>query len=237
MRRVLSTVLAVALLLGLGALAVLALPNASASLAEVPAVSAAAPEFNPDAVNGPAFNLIAMPLNAATQFTSKGYTFTGKGLMLLGGADVLQVNHWQQDVERYESITWDVDLGVPVGTDFDLQVGQAYWVVLGPGASNLISFVGDVPAEGTPQFPLTRGDPCKFNELSIPLNQSAVNTAAKLMTATGAQQVSRWVASSQLFESLTFDVDLGYPTGIDFPVQIGYPYVLCLLPGTPTQWP
>ena len=49
MRRVLSTVLAVALLLGLGVLAVLALPNANTSLAEAPAVSAAAPEFNPEA--------------------------------------------------------------------------------------------------------------------------------------------------------------------------------------------
>ena len=49
MRRVLSTVLAVALLLGLGVLPVLALPNANTSLAEAPAVSAAVPEFNPEA--------------------------------------------------------------------------------------------------------------------------------------------------------------------------------------------
>ena len=65
MRRVLSTVLAVALLLGLGTLAVLALPNANASLAGAPAVSAAAPEFNPDAPTATnKYNVIGLPLNA-----------------------------------------------------------------------------------------------------------------------------------------------------------------------------
>ena len=73
MRRVLTTVLAVALLLALGALAVLALPNGSAPLAGAPAVSAAAPEFNPDAPTATEnYNLIAMPLNAANQFTTAG---------------------------------------------------------------------------------------------------------------------------------------------------------------------
>ena len=81
MRRALTTVLAVALLLGLGALAVLALPDANTSLAGAPAVSAAAPEFNPDA---PAatnnYNAIGMPLNAASQFTSAGFSFDSDGL-------------------------------------------------------------------------------------------------------------------------------------------------------------
>jgi hypothetical protein len=49
MKRALSTILAVALLLGLGALAVLAMPNANTPLAAAPIVSAAAPKLDPDA--------------------------------------------------------------------------------------------------------------------------------------------------------------------------------------------
>ena len=94
MRRVLTTVLAVALLLGLGALAVLALPNANAPLAGAPAVSAAAPEFNPDAPTAPTFNMIAMPLNAANQFTTAGVSFNAPGLASVVGPGVQQVLAW-----------------------------------------------------------------------------------------------------------------------------------------------
>lgn len=239
MKRALSTILAVALLLGLGALAVLALPNAATPAAAIPVAVAggsAAPAAPAAAQN---FNMISMPLDATNQFTSAGYTFTADGLMQLagGGTKVKQVGHWQAGAGTYETWTWDPDEGKAVGTDFGLEVGQAYWLLLESTASNVISFVGDVPAQGSISFSLVRNDPCAFNQFSIPLDQSTITNADDLMTALSAKQVSRWIASSQTFESWTWDPDEGKAVGINFPVQIGYPYVACLLTGTPTNWP
>jgi len=242
MNRVLTTVLAVALLLGLGALAVLALPGASAPLAAAPFVSAAAPDAPMAARN---FNMIAMPLDATDQFVSAGYTFTADGLMQLagGGTKVKQVGHWLADQEpagMYETWTWDPIGEEGIGTDFNLEVGQAYWLLLESTASDVISFVGDVPEPESVSFALVRGTPCRFNQLSIPLDQAAVADADDLMTALGAKQISQWVASGtngQSFESWTWDPIEEKGIGTNFEVSIGYPYVVCLQTGTPTVWP
>jgi len=217
---------------------VLAMPSANAPLAAAPVVSAAAaaPEAPAAARN---FNMIAMPLDATAQFTGAGYTFTADGLMKLagGGTKVKQVAHWRSDLKIYETWTYDPDEGQGVGTDFNLAVGQAYWLLLESTADNVISFVGDVPAEGSISFALVRGTPCAFNQLSIPLDQTAITNANDLMSALGAKQISHWVASGQYFESWTYDPDEGTGVGTNFAVQIGYPYVVCLLTGTPTVWP
>lgn len=235
MRRALSALVAVALLLGLGALAVMALPSAPGAAAPMPA-SAAAPDAPAAAQN---FNMIAMPLDATDQFTNLSYTFTADGLMQLagGGTKVKQVGHWRPDLSIYDTWTWDPDEGQGVGTNFSLAVGEAYWLLLESTANTVISFVGDVPPPGSVTFNLVRGNPCAFNQFSIPLDQAAIADADDLMTALSAQQVSRWVASSQLFESWTWDPDEGQGVGTNFAVQIGYPYVVCLQTGTPTVWP
>lgn len=247
MKRILSTALAIALLLGLGALAILASPSGAGGLltaAQPAAVALAATNFQgaaapdaPDAAQN--FNMIAMPLDATNQFTSAGYTFTADGLMKLagGGTKVKQVGHWKAADGVYETWTWDPDEEKALGIDFDLEVGQAYWLLLESTAGTVISFVGDVPEANSVQFTLVRGDPCAFNQFSIPLEQSAIASADDLMMALDAKQVSRWVASSQQFESWTWDPDEEKAVGIDFPVQIGYPYIACLETGTPTLWP
>lgn len=247
MKRILSTALAISLLLGLGALAIIASPNGAGSLltaSKPAAVALAASNFQgaaapqaPDAAQN--FNMIAMPLDATNQFTSAGYTFTADGLMKLagGGIKVPQVAHWRADTGIYETWTWNPDEGYAVGTDFALEVGQAYWLLLESTAGNVISFVGDVPNQGAVKFTLVRGTPCVFNQFSIPLDQSTITDADALMTALNAQQVSRWVASSQTFESWTWNPDEGQAVGVKFSVQIGYPYVACLVTGTPTNWP
>ncbi len=238
MNRVLTTVLAVALLLGLGALAVLALPGASAPLAAAPFVSAAAPDAPMAAQN---FNMIAMPLDATDQFTSAGYTFTADGLMQLagGGTKVKQVGHFLSGPQTYETWTWSSDEGTGIGVDFDIVVGQAYWLLLESTAGNVVSFVGDVPEPDAVSFTLARGgvDDCLFNQFSIPLDQPGITNANGLMIALGAKQVSRWVASSQTYESWTWSDDEGQAIGMNFDVQIGYPYVACLKAGTPAVWP
>lgn len=231
MQRVLSAVVAVALILGLGALAVMALP-ASQGVAAPAALSAAAPDA-PNAVQN--FNMIAMPLDAESQFTSASYTYTATGLASLVGTGVRQVSSWDPADQLYLSWTIDPDLGGS-GTDFPLVVGGAYWLLLDSTSGNIVSFVGNVPAAGSVQFNLVSGTPCRFNEFSIPLDQGSITSASQLATLLSASQVSQWNAVSQLFESWVVDPDLG-GSGVDFTPRIGYPVTACLPTGAPSVWP
>ncbi len=231
MRRVLTTVLAVALLLGLGALAVLALPNATAPLAGAP-VSAAAPEYQPDAPDAAQnYNMIAMPLISNNQFTTAGLTYDLKGL---GGfvPGATQTLSWNPNSQTY--LSWDV--GLQDGDNPALTTGGAYWLLLNNTASNVVSFVGDVPAQGSIHFTLVRptSGGCYINDISVPLDQSSLTTPQQLATAVGnVSQVLQWNAATQTF--LSWDVDL--QDGDTFPVKIGYPYRLCLKSGGTTTWP
>lgn len=233
MRRVLSTVLAVALLLGLGALAVLALPNANASLAGAPVVSAAAPEFAPDAPTaGPNYNMIGLPLNSTNQFTSAGYTYNADGLAKIVGNGTTQVLSWNASTQTYQ--TWDV--GLQDGINFNLTTSHAYWVLLNNSANNIVSFVGDVPAQGSVHFTLVRpaGAGCLLNDFTLPLDKANITDANGLATAIGnVGQVLQWNASTQTYQTW----DVGLQDGINFGTKIGYPYLTCLNSGGTTSWP
>jgi hypothetical protein len=233
MRRVLGTILAVALLLGLGALAALALPNANASLAGAPAVSAAAPEFNPDAPAATVkYNMIGLPLNSTNQFTSAGYSYNADGLGKIVGTGVTQVLSWNPSTQTY--LTWDV--GIQDGTNFSLTTSNAYWILLDSTAGSVVSFVGDVPAQGSTHFTLTRpaSAGCLLNDITLPLDWSSVANADQLATAVGnVSQVLQWNASTQTF--VTWDVAI--QDGTNFATKIGYPYRLCLSTGGATTWP
>lgn len=233
MRRVLTTALAVALLLGLGALAVLALPNANASLAGAPPVSAAAPEFNPDAPTATLnYNAIGLPLNAANQFTSAGYSYNADGLAKLIGAGVTQVLSWNPNTQTY--LTWDAT--IQDGTNFNLTTSNAYWVQLNNTAASVVSFVGDVPAQGSVHFTLVRpaSGNCLLNDMTLPLDRADIVDANGLATAVGnVSQVLQWNATTQTF--VTWDV--GIQDGTNFATKIGYPYRLCLNSGGATTWP
>jgi hypothetical protein len=236
MRRVLTTFLAVALLLGLGALAVLALPNASVPLAGAPAVSASAPEFQPEAPAATQnFNNIAMPLNSENQFTTAGLTFDADGLAAFVGAGVKQVLHWDSVTQQYQVRTIDPEFG-NTGTNFALVVGGSYWVLLDSTATNIVSFVGDVPAQGSVKFDMATGTPCKYNQFSIPLDQASITDADALGASLGASQVLNWNASTQQYEIRTIDPEFGN-TGTLFQVKIGYPYSACLPATSPAIWP
>ncbi len=228
MNRVLTTVLAVALLLGLGALAVLALPGASAPLAAAPFVSAAAPDAPMAAQN---VNAIAMPLDATNQFTAAGVNFDADGLATIVGPGVQQVLKWNA-TSGYQ--TWyppDQD-----GDNFLLTVGGSYRLVLDNTANTIVSFVGDVPAQGAVKFTLVRptGVGCVINDISLPLDQSAVADADDLAQAIGnVDQVLFWDKDTQGYKTW-------YPAdqdGDNFTTLIGYPYRVCLLSGGATTWP
>lgn len=228
MNRVLTTVLAVALLLGLGALAVLALPGASAPLAAAPFVSAAAPDA-PMAVNK--YNVVAMPLEAQGQFADLGLPFKAEGLASLVGTGVQQVMSYNAAGGSF--LTYVPGLG---GDNFDLQVGGVYWLELDENAANVVSFVGDVPEIGSVSFSLVRpaaGGPCVYNDISIPLDRDDLATPQDLADDIGnVEQVLQWNASGSSF--LQYVPGLG---GDDFDVAIGYPYYVCILDGGPTTWP
>ena len=251
MKRVLTTLLAVALLLGLGALAVLAMPNANAPLAAAPVVSAAAAA--PEAVDAAEnYNMIAMPLDATDQFTNGGFGFNSQGLAELVGASVKQVMRWDESYQRYD--TWDpINQDGFVGgayttTPFALGVGGAYWLLLDIDGPGVVSFVGDVPEANSIKFTLVGTSPsCSYNEVSVPLEQSGIGDSDQLADSVSAvegdvTQVLRWNASMQVFD--TWDpingdgfVGGGYVT-VPWEVKIGYPYVVCLSAGVNgTMWP
>ena len=240
MKRILSTALAISLLLGLGALAIIASPNGAGSLltaSKPAAVALAASNFQgaaaPQAPDATSFNMIAMPLDATMQFTNAGQAFDAKGLAAIAGADVLQVFEWDQTNQEYHY--WNTGSG-GYGTNFTLHVGGAYWLVLGSGAKDVISFVGDVPDANSVGFDFVSAASCQFNEFSVPLEQSGITSASQLAASitTGVVQVYRWNKDTQEFEFWNTGSG-GY--GTDFPLAIGYPAGACLVTGAPSNWP
>ncbi len=234
MKSSLSSLAIVVLLVALGLLTVVALPR---GMEPATAAPASAPLLEVTAPNAQNFNMIAVPLNASQQFANLGQSFDAQGLAAIAGAGVAQVARWNAASQLYE--TWNTDFG-GYGTNFPLEVGGAYWLVLNSGASNIISFVGDVPPPtgqpGAVSFTFVNGTPCKFNQFSLPLDKSSVTNASQLAAAigSGVVQVAQWNATSQLFE--TWNTDFG-GYGTNFTTKIGYPYVACLTTGAPTTWP
>lgn len=232
MGRVLSTIVAVVLLLGLGALAVLALPGAGAPMTASP-VAAAPLAAEPDApaAGTDKLNVIAMPLQATNpEFTSVG--FNAAGLAAVTGPGVKQVLTWNAPVGSYRTY-YPSD---PESDNFPLVVGGVYRLILDSTANTVVSFVGNVPDIGAVSFSLTRpvGTGCAINDISVPLNRSDLIDASALAGAIGnVSQVIEWNATAGSNRTY-YPSD---PESDNFPVKIGYPYRLCLLAGGATQWP
>jgi hypothetical protein len=241
MKRFLSITLAIALLLGLGSLAVLARPGGSsepaASAAAAPAVAAQVESSQQTASQpaapaapkaGTSYNVIALPLNSVSQFpTGK---FNAEGLATVIGPGVVQVLEWNPATGSYLSY-------VPGrgGDEIPLRVGGVYWLELDDTANLSVSFVGDVPAQGAVSFPLVRPTTgnCVYNDISIPLDQGTITTPDLLATSiSNVEQVLQWNPITRSF--LQYVPGRG---GDDIVVKIGYPYLVCLQPGGKTSWP
>lgn len=216
MKRTLSTVVAVALLLGLGALAVLALPGAQVAGNPAPVVMAA-PMAAPDApAAGGKYNAIALPLD-------NGIT--------LASALVSDINA-TTGATAVQALQWDANLGYtlydpmdPFSVDFTLTVGDAVFVLVEGTASTVYSMVGDVPDQGSVDFSLVGASPdCKYNWISIPLDKDLLTLASELATDIGdVSQVLVWDPTN----GFTM-YDPADPFSVDFSVRIGYPYFVCL---------
>ncbi len=238
MKRLLSAIAAVMLLLGLGAIVVLALPDANTAPAAVaPAAMAAAPfaQDQPVAAEalaapsvGTRFNVIALPLDSSAQFAAQSLSYTASGLAAYVGSGVQQVLHWDTATQTYE-FYFPAD---GFGTDFSLQTGGVYWIEVDSTTPPVLSFVGDVPAQGTIQFDLLGATTCLWNDISLPLDKSDITVASQLAASIGdVEQIVRWDPETQTYE-FYFPAD-GF--GTDFSTRIGYPYHVCLTQGK--LWP
>ena len=166
----------------------------------------------PDAAEN--YNMIAVPLDASAQVNP----FTASGLGTFLGPAVKQVSKLDPNAQGY--LTWYPE--IQDGDEFDLTVGGAYMILLGIGANSVVSFVGDVPDAGDVQFTLVRpaGAGCLYNDISLPLDQSAITTPQALGDAIGnVEQVSQFDANNQGF--LTWYPQIG--DGDDFAVKIRVP--------------
>lgn len=236
MKRVLSTGLAILLLLGLGTLAVLARPGGSdvltspgfAPAAPFPQAGGNVPAVASAALGSQKYSVIAMPLDARQQFADAGLTFNADGLAGLIGSGVHQVLRWEAAAQLFQARLPGVD-----GVNFDLEVGGVYWVLLDNTADDVVSFVGDVPAVDAISYDMLGGSPCRYNTFMVPLDQyqAGITNADQLAAAIGnVEQVLMWDAQSQLYKARLPGVD-----GVNFPVKIGYPYLVCLRQNT--SWP
>jgi hypothetical protein len=232
MKNFLSFTIFAALFLGLGALVLLAAPGG----ADFAPGSAVQIESQVDLALSTAslkYNVIALPLDSTQQFTDAGASYDADGLASIVGSGVVQTLKWNPNTQTY--LFWDVDL--EDGNNFALQTAGVYWLQLDNTATDIVSFVGDVPPQGSIQFNLVRpssGGNCLLNDISIPLDRDDLSTAQELTDDVGnVSQALQWNASTQTF--LLWDAEL--EDGNNFSVKIGYPYRLCLKTGGSSIWP
>ena len=231
MKRLVSTALAVALLLGLGALAVLACGGgdiltpadnvvAAASqpqTAAAPAARAAAPDA-PAALSG--INWIAIPLSDSSLAYAADLA---NNIEATTDSTVLAIREWNaaaQNYTRYDHVEGD--------GSFLLTVGGAYRLNLGAGGGDLTwSLVGDVPAPSKFTYTLQETVGSDFNWIMLPLDKDAVTTAIQLADDIEADSsgtvdvltVQEWNVAGQNYTRYD-DVE----GDGSFPVRIGYPY-------------
>jgi hypothetical protein len=247
LKRVLTSVVVFLVLLGLGALAVLARPGGfaaspmvlmSASPLDDDSVPAGQPAAAPAATQN--YNMIALPLDAADFFATQGYSFTAKGLANYIGSSVVSVRRWITSTQSYQTSNKPFSFN-----NFQLQTGGVYVVLL--DATNpitIFTILGNVPPpsqttpQGTPgrvEYVLAGASPnCQYNMITVPLDRSDLNTAKLLAQAIGnVSTIRQWKANTQSYQTSSSPFTFN-----NFSTTIGYPYVVCLTAGANGQiWP
>ncbi len=248
MKRILSTALAMALLLGLGALAVLARPGGAARLSPVRTAAALAAPVAQGEVAAITtvtnkYSNVALPLDVTKQFADAGLTFNAQGLAeLVGKSAVVQVLQWNVTAQNWEARDPNGGFGGNgSGTNFPLATNGVYFLLLNEKlTSTSLSLVGGVSDAGSVSFALKGTTPtCLWNGIILPLDQDSITTASALAVAIGKtsiKQMLNWNATAQNWES--WDPNGGFGgngTGTNFATKIGYPYWLCML--ADKTWP
>lgn len=241
MKNLVSLIVFALVFLGLGAMALMAAPGGADLVAEFnPSESAgSAPQTNsaaPAATNK--YNMIALPLDSTASISP----FTASGLVAYHGSGVIEVLEWDAITQTFNSFDPVNDPPFPP-FDFPLATGGSYMLLVDSSSSDVISFVGDVPAQGSISFALNPGTAtCKYDSLSIPLDRDDLTSASELAADIGAvtgisavDEVLVWDVASQTFNS--FDPVNDPPfLPFDFAVEIGYPYMVCTRGTSQIDW-
>lgn len=127
-------------------------------------------------------------------------------------------------------------------TDFALQVGDPVFVLVDETASATFTLAGAVPAPGTVRFALAGGAPCRWNHISLPLEQGDVTNAQALAEAIrgaderAVEQLLQWNAAIQNFVYWV-PAPVGGPTGLgtNFGTAAGRDTFVCL--NQDATWP
>ena len=220
---------------------------ASAVAAPVAQEDTNAPVAEPNAVAAThKWNNIALPLDVQNQFSTMGLTFNANGLIgFIGRSSVTEVRWWNAAAQAYQKCTTPAaPLDRLSGTNFPLATSAAYMVQLNASdpTKTVVSFVGDVPPSGSVHYSLIGATPgCRWNTISLPLDQSGITTAYELAVALGGAsvvtEVREWNASAnpQAFQKCQLCQGFLTCSGTNFATRIGYPYWVCLKSGK--TWP
>ncbi len=173
------------------------------------------------------YNFISIPLDSTASISP----FNASGLATYMGSSVKKIVRFDPSIQGFKTHTVGGSLN-----NFDLTIGGAYFIEVDSTSANALSFVGNVPAQGSVTFSLTRGSTptdCRYNAISIPLDRADITNAAGLATAIGGiSKVVRWDASIQGFRTHTVGGSLN-----NFGTSIGQPYFVCVNGNGPTSWP
>ena len=181
----------------------------------------------PGAPGSTRYNVIALPLDVTAQLPN------AVALTNYIGSSVRQVLHWYPSAQAYEFWLPEISFG----TNFQTRAGEVYWVQVDDTAPAILSFIGPVPPQGAVRFDLVSDGPsCQFNEISLPLDQTGITSAAQVAEALGVanvEQVLSWHPDVNAFEFWLPEIRFG----TNFATRAGYPYHVCLKSGVPTLWP
>ncbi len=194
------------------------------------------------------YNALALPLDTEGEFGALGYDYDARGLMNYIGSSVEQVlrlNPGRRDFDTWYSLDFGFVDGIFTSDPYPLDIGGSYWVLVDNTAPSVVSLYGDVPAAGSVSFSFVGTTPCSYNSISIPLDQSGITNAAELAADMGdIDQVLRLNPVRQNFDTWYVGTGFGFINGVftfdpaDFPVEIGYPYWVCvMIAGDGKVWP
>ncbi|MCB0000125.1 MAG: hypothetical protein KDE56_30385, partial [Anaerolineales bacterium] len=148
---------------------------------------------------GEVLNAIALPLDVQASWATQGIDFNAAGLGSYIGPSVKEVLKLNTSLAALDSWSIQFNFGVINGVfttdpnDFPLEVGGSYWIKVDNTSADVVSFVGDVPAEGIVDFDLVYlgSGSCTINSIMIPLDQydqninNAVDLANAITTTSG----------------------------------------------------
>ena len=242
MKRLVSTALAVALLLGLGVLAVLArgggdilspADNAVAAAAQ-PQTAAAAPDA--PAVVGK-YNMLGVPLivSSITNETSLAAYIQNNT-----STTVARILKWDPSLNGVGGYLSYIP-GDEESSRFPIWAGDAFWLLSVGSGTPVLSYVGDVPAEHSVTFDLVGSTPnCRYNMITVPLDKGTITNETQLADDIGASDVARILYWDPVLNGT--GGYLSYVPGDGessrFAVKIGYPYWVCMKTSKPwpTRW-